>query len=106
MMILLKFILSYILSYVIIYIMCKKVIKQELVVNYLINKYRLSKKNKDKLGHILKYIDAFIISIPLTIFITKSSKIYIIIIVSLIIIVILMLILYNLLGFILKKKGW
>lgn len=77
-------------------------------LQYIVKRYDLSmnKLRVRLLSKIICFVNAFIISIPVAIIIIWDIDYYISLIVSFVIIIVLMLVCYNLLGSILKKKGW
>ena len=75
---------------------------------YIVRKYNLS-MNREKvrlLSKIISLVNAFIISIPIAIIIIWDIDYYISLIVSFVLFIVLILVCYNILGIILKKKGW
>lgn len=75
---------------------------------YIVKKYNLN-MNKQRvrlLSKIICFVNAFIISIPITIIIILDIDYYISLFISFALFIILILVCYNILGSILKKKGW
>ena len=102
--------LSFIPIYIVTYIIPSKRNKlgTQGAFQFVVKKYDL---NMDKgrvrlLSKILAFINSFIISIPLMIVLFVDVDRWIMFLASFIIFIVLMLSFYNLLGFILKKKGW
>ena len=75
---------------------------------FIVKKYDLN-MNKQRvrlLSKIICFVNAFIISIPIAIIIIWNIDYYISLIVSFVLFIVLILVCYNILGSILKKKGW
>lgn len=75
---------------------------------YIVKKYKLSmnKNSTLTLSRILVFINAFIISIPMYIGLFFKINYFLLLIIAFIIFILLMLIIYNILGYILKKVGF
>ncbi len=75
---------------------------------YIIKKYKLkdNKSNRNKLSVIMDVVDSFILSIPVFMIIEFDINYWLMVGISLVIYIVLMLIMYNLVGYILSKKGW
>lgn len=102
--------LSFIAVYVITYVIPakKNTLGAQGAFQFVVKKYDLNmdKKRVRLLSKILAFINSFIISIPITIVLFIELDRWLIFLASFILFVIMMLCLYNLIGFILKKKGW
>lgn len=75
---------------------------------FIVKKYDLN-MNKQRvrlLSKIICFVNAFIISIPITIIMVLDIDYYISLFISFVLFIILILVCYNILGSILKKKGW
>jgi hypothetical protein len=75
---------------------------------YIVRKYNLSmNKNRTRLlSKIICFVNAFIISIPVTIILLVDINYFLSLVISFISFIILILVFYNITGIILKKKGW
>ena len=75
---------------------------------FVVKKYDLN-MNKERvrlLSKILAFINSFIISIPLMMVLFLEIDRWLIFLISFILFIVLMLSLYNMVGYMLKKKGW
>ena len=77
-------------------------------VQYIIRKYKLTNDNKtiSKIAFILTFVNSFVIALPASIFILIDMDIRWVGLISLAFFIVALLGLYNLVGIILKKKGW
>lgn len=102
--------LSFVGVYIITYIIPakKNTLGAQGAFQFVVKKYDLNmdKKRVRLLSKILAFINSFIISIPITIVLFVELDRWIIFLASFILFIVMMLGLYNLVGFILKKKGW
>lgn len=113
-----QYLISYILVFMIIFIILyifefilkdkKNNLGTTKSFNFIVKKYNL---NMDRqrvriLSKLIILSNAFIISIPVMLIMMIKIEYYLILIISFVIFIILILIFYNLLGFILVKKGW
>lgn len=75
---------------------------------YIVAKYDLNmdKKRVRTLSKIIVFVNSFIISIPFTLVLFLEINYVLSLVVSFVIFIILILSLYNLVGYVLKKKGW
>ncbi|MBO5475296.1 MAG: hypothetical protein J5982_02180 [Bacilli bacterium] len=75
---------------------------------YIVRKYDL-KMNKERvrlLSKIICFVNAFIISIPIAVIIILDIDYYVSLFISFALFIVLILVCYNIIGSILKKKGW
>lgn len=107
---LIVFLIIFIINYLLNYLFMKK--NDNLIANkafnYIVLKYKLKLDNKkiNILSKVIIIINTIIISIPIEIILRWNFNYYLVISVSFILFIVLILISYNLLGYILKKKGW
>ena len=75
---------------------------------YIVKKYHLSmdKQKTKTLSKIIVFINSLIISIPITVFMFVNMHIALVCVISFVLFVLLMFSSYNIIGSVLKKKGW
>lgn len=90
-----------------IFMKIRKKLVQNKALKIIVKKYDLDMDDRKIkiLSRIMVIVNTLILAIPLTVAYLISNYI-ILVIVSFVIIVILILLFYNLIGYVLKKKGW
>ena len=75
---------------------------------YIVKKYKLKmdKVKTKKLSKIIVLTNTFIISVPITVFINIEMHLGIVCVISFFAFILMMFSLYNIIGIILRKKGW
>ena len=113
-----NFLINFLITYAIIFIIlflfdyCLRLKGNRLggtkAFQFIEKKYKLSmnKKRAKKLALTLVIFNSLIISIPIALMLTYEINIFLMLIIAFIIFILLILIIYNLIGYILKRKGW
>lgn len=104
------FLVLYLFMFIFMYIvpLKKKILESNKGLQFITLKYKLNltKKRTEKLTKLLVLVNTIILSIPAyLVFVLNIKKIYIVI-ASFVLFIVLILVSYNLIGKILKKKGW
>lgn len=75
---------------------------------FIVRKYNLdmNKQRVRLLSKLIILVNSFILSVPITLMLILEINYYLLLFISLIVFIVLLLSLYNLLGYILVKKGW
>lgn len=113
-----KYLLGYIILFLIIFIIVyvftflMKSKREELGLSksfrFIKNKYNLKmdKKRVRILAKVIAVANTFILSIPIYLVLVINIDYIFSLVISLVIFIVLILVVYNLIGYILKKKGW
>lgn len=75
---------------------------------FIVRKYNLdmNKMRVRTLSKLVIIVNSFILSVPITLMLAIDINYYLMLVISLVVFIILLLSLYNLLGYMLIKKGW
>lgn len=75
---------------------------------YIVKKYKLNmdKQKTKTLSKLIVFINSLIIAIPITVFMFVKMHIALVCVISFVLFILLMFSLYNIIGIVLKKKGW
>ena len=104
------FLIVFLVLYVFQYLLKRRKDELGLAKNFVFitRKYNLSmnKKRVRTLSMIIILTNTFIISVPMFIVLVGNINYFFAMFISLVICIILIIVMYNLIGYILKKKGW